>query len=311
MTAMREQGLPHHRHRSSFCPQSTSRGWKNLWDCSSHDPPWLQAHPTCPQLALNPGCSSCSGSSTQISSWTGRSKMRDAWEGCHPRMWHLAAAGTPVSMGRAPGRCWEVVPGFLAVGDEARSRFGNQELSCLPPAPFTAQTATCFMAAEGHCTGSINPVSQCFLPGKLAPVQSRQEGLAALCRDSQQLSQLDGTLDFGIPPAFCGQPQKVALGASVLPGKVPDCHCCSQNKGDPARDCAGSAGGSGNSLGVIKIQTWYRQKHRAAHSCCGPSSSDTCRIWGDTLASRSCQAPSPLWVCLRNSAISLAGACSL
>lgn len=76
-----------------------------------------------------------------------------------------------------------VVPAFLAVGDAARSRFGNRELSCLPPAPFTAQTATWFMAAEGHCTGSINPVSQRFLPGKLAPVQSRQEGLAALCRE--------------------------------------------------------------------------------------------------------------------------------
>lgn len=91
------------------------------------------------------------------------------------------------------------------MGDVVQSRFGNGELSCLPPAPFIAQTATCFMAAEGHRTGSINSVSQHFLPGKLAPVQSRQEGLAALCRDSQQLSQLDGTLDFGIPPAFCGQ----------------------------------------------------------------------------------------------------------
>lgn len=197
---MRGQRLPHHRHRSSFCSQSTSRGSKKLWRCSSHDPPWLWAYPTCP-IPL---------AATKL--WPAGLLLdrQEQNQGCRGRMSRREVAlgssrNPPVPVGRAPGRCWEVVLGFPAVGDVAQSRFGNWELSCLPAAPFSAQTATCFMAAEGHCTGSINPVSQRFLPGKLAPVQSRQEGLAALCRDSQQLSQLDGTLDSGILSAFWGQ----------------------------------------------------------------------------------------------------------
>lgn len=100
--------------------------------------------------------------------------------GYYPLTWHLVAPGNPcVLTAGAMG----LAAGFLAVGMPAWSRFRNQELSCLPPAPFIAQTATWFMAAQGHCTGSIKPISQCFLPGNLAPVQSIQEGLAALCSE--------------------------------------------------------------------------------------------------------------------------------
>lgn len=146
-------------------PKGHPGGGKKPWGRSSHDRPWLRAQPCSKDLLL--GCASTAG----------------ARSGMHRKDVALGSSRKPPCPGEGP---WQVLGGgarFPRRGGRGSEQVWESGAVLAPPAPFTAQTVTWFMAAEGHCTGSINPVSQRLLPGKLAPVQSRQEGLAALCRE--------------------------------------------------------------------------------------------------------------------------------
>lgn len=193
----------------------------------------------------------------------------------------LGSSRSPPCPGESP---WQVLGGgarFPRRGGHGSEQVWESGAVLPPPAPFTAQTVTWFMAAEGHCTGSINPVSQRLLPGKLAPVQSRQEGLAARTASSFPSSVARGVL--GYPLLSAGSDKRwhwervSCLGKSltaiaapkireILPGTV-----------------LALLEGQRTVLGSSKIQSGTGRSTGAAHSCCAPSSSDTCRIWGDTL----------------------------
>lgn len=186
---VRGQGLPCHRNSSFLCPQRTSREMKKTWGCCSKSKRCLT------DLVAPSLLSGSTGHSSGIKCASDASSAADPDLVPLPRSWDqypqaaTAVPSCPQTLGCrgrmsppsvAPWQVLGVVPAFLTAGNAAQSRFGNRELSCLPPAPLTAQTGPCFTAAEAIAQPPLMHYPSVFPQGKLAPVQSRQEGLAAL-----------------------------------------------------------------------------------------------------------------------------------
>lgn len=180
-----------------------------------------------------------------------RSRFRDAQEGCHLR---CGSWQPPLPL----GRCWEVVPGFLAVGDMAWSRFGNEELSCLPPAPFSAQPAAWVMAAEGI---AMSPASQALLPRKLAPAQgSRRDGSPGRerARTAFPAPWHAGLWD---TPCFLWAVTRGGTERECPAWESPRLSLLLPKQGRSCQGLCWLCRRIGNSFGVIKNTNWCRQKH--------------------------------------------------
>lgn len=129
-------------------------------------------------------------------------------------------------------------------GMPAWSRFRNQELSCLPPAPFIAR--------QQHGLWQLKAIQQAplrrrFLPGNLAAVQSIQEGLAALGGEGARPARGSPTLVWDSPVLNLGDGKRWLWEQTSRLGRSPTAAAAAfmAVQGDPAgtQDPAGSANG--------------------------------------------------------------------